>query len=93
MELIEAPQIFGDVELAGKHPIIDRIYEVRVIKVNEDKVAVVVEVGIWEGENILKVILTPLVPCWNIGVRGRNGGHGQVLWNICKKEINVCMQL
>ena len=36
---------------------------------NEHEDGVVMEVGLYEGEDVHKVILTPLVPCWNIRAR------------------------
>ena len=62
VELIQAPPIFGNIEMASVHPIINVFHEIRVVQVNEHENTVVTEVGLCEREDILNVVISSLVP-------------------------------
>ena len=70
MKLIQAPPILGDVKVASEGPIIDLLHDIKVVRMNEQEDAVVMEVGFCEGEDILNVMLIQMVPWCNIRARG-----------------------
>ena len=63
MELIQTPPILGDIKMANVSPIIDGLHIIKVVRVNDNEDAIVMEVEFCKGEDILKVVFTPLVLC------------------------------
>ena len=58
-----SPPILGDVKMASISSIMDGNHDMTIVQVNEDKDIIVMEVLFRIGKDIVKVVLSPLVPC------------------------------
>ena len=91
VQLIQATPVLGKEIIECECPAIDVLRKLWIIGVHEEKDAVVMEVGVGEGEEILEVVQRMLVPLRD--GRIRDDWHRQVLWDICKEHINPRMYL
>ncbi len=60
-----------------------------IIAMYDHKNTIVMEMIFSKCEEIIHVELTTAVPHRDIGGGARNSGHMEVLWNICKDEVDA----